>query len=167
MVRRKSSGFTIIELMIVVALVAIIAAIAVPGFQGLIESNRFKSTTNNVIGILNYARSEAVRRGEPVAVQAAGGTLQDGLSVVVLSEPADAPPNPLRELAAIPGSVSLSLDSGDMPIFRGNGMNGAGSRMDFTPSTFLICPGNGNPGVNIVVNAGGQTSRSSVEASCP
>lgn len=160
---RRNSGFTIIELMIVVALIAIIATIAVPGFQGLIESNRLKSTTNNVLGILNYARTEAVRRGEPVAVQAAGGSLQEGLAVIVLSSAADADPNPLRTLDAMPGSVTLSLQSGDMPVFRGNGMKDRGAH---DQSILRICPGNGNPGADIVVNAGGQTNRSSIEATC-
>lgn len=161
---RRNAGFTLIELMIVVSLMAIIATVAVPSFKGLIESNRFKSTTNNVLGILNYARSEAVRRGEPVAVQAGGGGLQEGLSVIVPSFPTGDARNPLRALDAMPGAVTLSLQSGDMPVFRGNGMK---SRDASDQSVFRICPGNGDSGVDIVVNAGGQTNRSSTAVSCP
>jgi type II secretion system protein H len=159
---RRNSGFTIIELMIVVALIAIIATIAVPSFQGLIESNRLKSTTNNVLGILNYARTEAVRRGEPVAVQAAGGGLNDGLEVVYTDD--DDNVKVLRESGPMPGSVTVTLQSGDMPVFRGNGMKDRGAH---DQSILRVCPGNGNSGADIVVNAGGQTNRSSVEATCP
>ena len=162
---RRNSGFTLIELMIVVTLVAIIATVAVPSFQGLVESNRQKSTTNSVLGLLNFARSEAVRRGEPVAVRAAGATLQDGLQVILLSVPPNQDPNPLRTMGALPGSVQLSLDIGDMPVFRGDGMK---NRESDPTSIFSICPGNGNPGELVVVNAGGQTNRSSVSATaCP
>lgn len=161
---RRNAGFTLIELMIVVALTAIIATVAVPSFSGLIESNRFKSTTNNVLGILNYARSEAVRRGEPVAVQESGGSLQAGLNVILLSVASGTDPNPLRTLDAMPGAVTLNLQSGDMPVFRGNGMK---SRDASDQSVFRICPGNGDSGIDIVVNAGGQTNRSSTAASCP
>ena len=52
--KQVQKGFTLIELMIVVTLVAIIATVAVPSFQGLVESNRQKSTTNSVLGLLNF-----------------------------------------------------------------------------------------------------------------
>jgi len=160
---RRNSGFTIIELMIVVTLVAIIATLAVPSFQGLVESNRQKSTTNSVLGILNFARSEAVRRGEPVAVRGVGGSLQNGLEVVYTED--DGTENILRTTDPMPGSVTLSLDTGDMPVFRGDGMK---NRESDPTSIFSICPGNGDPGEFVVVNAGGQTNRSSISATgCP
>ncbi|WP_291821874.1 GspH/FimT family pseudopilin [Marinobacter sp.] len=159
---RRNSGFTLIELMIVVTLVAIIATIAVPSFQGLVESNRQKSTTNSVLGILNYARSEAVRRGEPVAVRAVNGSLQNGLEVVYTGD--DGAENILRTTDPMPGSVALTKISGDMPVFRGDGMK---NRQLNARSEFKICPGNGDPGEKIVVNAGGQTNRSTDPATCP
>ena len=158
---RRNSGFTLIELMIVVALIAIIATVAVPSFQGLVESNRQKSTTNSVLGILNFARSEAVRRGEPVEVRAVSGSLQNGLEVVYTE--GDGTENILRTTDPMPGSVTLSLDSGDMPVFRGDGMK---NRDNHAKSQLSICPGNGKDGELIVVNAGGQTNRVS-GVSCP
>lgn len=158
----RNSGFTLIELMIVVALMVIIATFAVPSFQRLIESNRLKSTTNDVLGTLNYARSEAVRRGEPVAVRAAAGGFENGLEVIYT----DAGGNieVLRESGPVPGSVAVSLQSGDMPEFRGNGKK---NRDDHDQSVLRICPGNGDLGYDIVVNAGGQTNRASTAAACP
>jgi len=159
---RSNSGFTLIELMVVVALMAIIATIAVPSFRGLIESNRLKSTTNEVLGTLNYARSEAVRRGEPVSVRAAAGGLEDGLEVIYTDD--DGNTEVLRETGPMPGSVTVSLQSGDMPVFRGNGMKNRDNR---DQSILRICPGNGDPGADIVVNAGGQTNRANTASTCP
>lgn len=153
----KHSGFTLIELMIVVALIAIIAMVAVPGFSSLIESNRHKSTTNNVIGILNYARSEAVRRGEPVAVQARSGDLQKGLEVVLESDGSE-----LRLGDEMPGAVTLTDLCSNLPIV----FRGTGEKRNFEISVLRISPGNGNPPTDIVVNAGGQANRAQAEPAC-
>lgn len=47
---------------------AILLAIAVPSFQGLIASNQLTSRTNELVSALNLARSEAIRRGTRVTV---------------------------------------------------------------------------------------------------
>ncbi|WP_296811383.1 GspH/FimT family pseudopilin [Methyloversatilis sp.] len=59
--RSAQHGFTLIELMIVVALLAIISAFALPAFQTFIASNRLTSEANELLAGLNLARSEAVR----------------------------------------------------------------------------------------------------------
>lgn len=61
-----SRGFTLIELMVTIALVAIFATLAVPGFQQLMADNRRASEGNEILSTLNYARSEAVKRRENV-----------------------------------------------------------------------------------------------------
>lgn len=60
-VRSAQHGFTLIELMIVVLLLAIISAFALPAFQSFIASNRLTSQANELLAGLNLARSEAVR----------------------------------------------------------------------------------------------------------
>ena len=68
---RHSAGFTILELMITVAVLSILLGIGVPGFTGLIRNNRIATQTNNLIGALNYARAETAVRGQPVTLCAA------------------------------------------------------------------------------------------------
>jgi type IV fimbrial biogenesis protein FimT len=65
---RSIKGFTLIELMVTVTILAIISAIAVPSFNGLIASTRLSSATNEVYTSLAQAKSEAVRRGKRVTV---------------------------------------------------------------------------------------------------
>lgn len=55
-------GFTLVELMVALAVLAILLAIGVPSFRQLIETNRAASQVNELIGALHTARSEAVRR---------------------------------------------------------------------------------------------------------
>ena len=64
--RRIDRGFTLIELMVVIAIAAVVLALAGPGFRQLIETQRLKSIHQQVVTDLQFARSEAVRRGVPV-----------------------------------------------------------------------------------------------------
>lgn len=59
---RLASGFTLIELMITLAVAVILLMIAVPSFNNLIASNRITTVANDVVDAINTARMEAVKR---------------------------------------------------------------------------------------------------------
>lgn len=61
-------GFTLIELMVTISVLAILLAIAVPSFQSFILNSRLTATTNDLASALAVARSEAVKRATRVTV---------------------------------------------------------------------------------------------------
>jgi type IV fimbrial biogenesis protein FimT len=65
---RKVTGFTLIELVVTVAIAAIVLTIGVPSFQQLIADNRITAQVNQFVTSLNIARSEAVKRNSRVRV---------------------------------------------------------------------------------------------------
>lgn len=76
MYSRRSKGFTLVELMITIAVVAIMSAIAYPSFQATLRSNRMATTSNELIAALSLARSEAVKnkRGGGVCASVDGSS---------------------------------------------------------------------------------------------
>lgn len=65
---KRAAGFTLVELMIGIAVLALLMALGVPSFMNLVRNNRLVTQTNEVVTGLNLARSEAIKRGLPVSV---------------------------------------------------------------------------------------------------
>lgn len=57
----RQRGFSLIELMVVVAITAILLVIGLPSFQGSMRSNRVATATNELMSSFALARSEAIR----------------------------------------------------------------------------------------------------------
>lgn len=94
----KTSGLTLIELMVTLAVIAILASVAVPGFQTYTANNRQITQINALVASLNFARSEATKRGLPVAMctssngsSCTNGNWEDGWLVFVNADN-DSPP---------------------------------------------------------------------------
>lgn len=66
--RKRNQGFTLIELMVVMAVVAILATMAVPGLQAFVANNRQAGAVNDLLSSLYFARDEAVTRNTPVTL---------------------------------------------------------------------------------------------------
>ena len=88
---RKALGFTLIELVVTMAVAAILVAVAVPNMRTFIQNGRINTQTNDLIGDISLARSEAIKRRKSVGVCkstngttcAGGGNWRDGRAVFV------------------------------------------------------------------------------------
>ncbi len=76
---RRARGFTLIELMVTVAVLGILAAVAAPAMISFVNANRLNGTTGEMTASLQLARSEAIRRNARVTVcSSANGTTCSG-----------------------------------------------------------------------------------------
>lgn len=64
----KFRGFTLVEVMVAIAIVAILVKLAAPSFKDMIQSNNMASAVNSFMADMRFARSEATRRGGSVVM---------------------------------------------------------------------------------------------------
>jgi type IV fimbrial biogenesis protein FimT len=143
--KNKISGFTLIEMMVTIAVLAILAAIAVPNYQRFVASSRMTAQANDFLASLQLARSEAVKRNAAVSMNAVGGDWAGGWEIV------DADGNVLRVHPALEGESSLNGDATTI-TFQSNGQAGE--------TTFTLCNPDTSiaPGRDIEVGVSGRAS---------
>ena len=116
---KKHNGFTLIELMITLAVAAILVTIGIPSFQYILQSNRIATQTNEMITGLNVARSEAVRRNQDVTVEPSNGDWLEGFQLESENEV-------LREFEEF--GAGITIDGAPARItFEGNGHRDLGA----------------------------------------
>lgn len=62
------SAFTLLELLVTIAVTAVLATVAIPALGEFVAHNRVAAQTNELVGALHLARNVAVTRGLPVTV---------------------------------------------------------------------------------------------------
>ena len=75
-------GFTIIELMVVVTVLAILATLAVPSMRDMLIATQVRAAASDLFSSVILARSEAIKRAASVSVVPASGDWANGWSVV-------------------------------------------------------------------------------------
>lgn len=76
-VGKSSAGFTLVELMVSLAIGVIVLTLAIPSFSELITNNRLTSTINNLVADMNLARTEAIKRNSPVVMCRSGNPVSN------------------------------------------------------------------------------------------
>lgn len=66
--KTRQSGFTLVELMVTLAVVVVLIGLAVPSFQTLLVSQRLNTAADMLISDFRYARSEAIKRTNQVTI---------------------------------------------------------------------------------------------------
>ncbi len=122
-------GFTIIELMVAVAVLAILVSLAAPSMRATLQNNRATAQANQLVTALNLARSEAVKRGSIVALCSSedgnacrtddafdwsdGWILFDDNNDALIGDPViNSPDEVLRAWGALAGDTTLGPNSG-------------------------------------------------------
>ena len=175
---RANSGFTMIELLVTVAIIGILASIAVPGMQGYLARSRLDRVVSNLQADAAYARGEALRRQRTVSICPAeikpnmsgdiscnGGDWNQGW--VVFSDPTtgvvgviENQTDVLRVREGATGAV-VNPQSGTLV--------GAAS-IQFVPSgtasvagVIRVCPAGLSRGMDVNLSRGGRTSRAGAD----
>jgi len=130
-----TDGFTLIELMVTIAIASIVATIGIPSFNSTITSSRLTTRTNDFVAALHFARSEAVKRNQNVVVNKTGAQWQDGWQVFVdvdNSNAFNAGDEQLKVYGALSNAFTLN-DEGDGYIsYNSTGATGAETQ-------FILC----------------------------
>lgn len=135
-----SRGFTLIELMMVLTVLAVMLLVAAPGLQELIRNNRQVSELYALRASLANARSEAVSRREAVTVcpmNAGGACAGSGDWSLGYKSYTNDPNDPLQVVSREASEMEVSFDGGNRVVFnsRGNALASAGG--------FVICDARG------------------------
>ena len=132
--RRAVRGFTMVELLIVLSILAILAAIAAPNMGTMIRTQRVKTASFDVFSSLVYARSEAVKRNTSVTITPATGGWQNGWTI------ADSNSNTLRNAPSI-GNITVSGPA--TVVYTGNGrLSPVGTAIQFQMSASDVASAN-------------------------
>lgn len=130
--KRQRSGYTLIELLTVLAIGAVLASVATPYMRSMIASAQLKATVSDLYGAVNLTRSQAIARGsrvQMVPLEPRGADWNAGW-VVFVDTNGDRRPGPGEEVIAshgpIPDGITISFNftSNKLPYyiaFNGNG----------------------------------------------
>ena len=163
---RPTGGFTLIELMVVMVILAVLLTVALPGFSAISLSSRLKSYANELVASANLARSEAIKRNVAMRLCASS----DGSSCAasggwdqgwIVMDPNDVV---VRHRQPLDTGYRLASSGGNTLTFQPSGITS-------TQSVIRICraaPNVGHEERNVTIAATGRSSTSkTTDGTCP
>jgi type IV fimbrial biogenesis protein FimT len=176
---RNQHGFNLLELMAALAVLGILFSLGVPSFSRMIRDNRVVANTNELVVALSVARSEAVKRGVPMAVCARTGPTTDvcrtgssnnwGSGWLVFTDQAGAAgvistgDEILQRFDAVPDGVSVLTNDRPSVRFAGSGLPPDGAVDTLFTIKHSICLGNNQRTVKITATGRLHTNK----GACP
>lgn len=166
---KKAMGFTLVELMTTLAMVAVTLAIGIPMYRDMARSNQMTTRTNLMSSLLNAARSAAVTRGANVTVcprnaagNACGADWGNGLLVFVDADRSGSLDNAETVLNVSPfyefEKTRISVDSGGVPLIV---YNAAGAITGPNAVTLKLCDAVRHNSKSLSISLTGRVSVSS------
>jgi type IV fimbrial biogenesis protein FimT len=101
--RRPHRGFTLIEMVIVVTIVAILAALTGPAFRDFVVRQRIRTAGYDLMADLTFARSEAIKRNSSVTITRDGSNWTGGWTIT------DSGGNTIRNHPAFADSITITM----------------------------------------------------------
>ena len=143
------SGFTLTELLVTVAVVAILVTVGIPTFIDLVKNNRISNQASEFITSLMLARSEAVRRGSIVCVKRKGTTAGNWSAGWDVFPEASGETNcatiasTIQTYDPLPGDQTLTVGNPFQTYMRYNGLGVAvdASGVPVSSADFKLCRG--------------------------
>lgn len=162
----RANGFSMIELMITIAVAAILLVVATPGFTAIINSNRLTGSANEMVATLQTARMEAVRRNRSVTVcSSADGEDCEGEGAWIVL---DADGNLLR-VSTFDERIQSTAGVEEF-VFGADGLARATSASGLLSTAIDFCIDTGSPAENartVSVRSGSRISTVRAQQACP
>lgn len=167
----ENRGFTLLELMVTLAIAAILVAIAVPNFTAFLQNSRLAGRVNEAVTMMNYARSEAVKRNGPVTVcsrasdtACANSTNWDDGILVFADADGDGAVGDVGDILQVMQSLggdNTLRSSVDSVTYRANGVTGANA-------SFRLCDERGTESARTIdISTLGRVATTVGADSCP
>ena len=159
MAGRQQAGVTLVELIVTLSVVAILAAMAVPSFKGMILNRQISASAESNLNALQLARAEAVRRNAQVSfVLNADSTWTVGCVTVTASCPATIQGSTIGDGANSAVTITSTPAGGNVVAFNSFGtvvpVVSTLTQLDFTLPVAVLPASQAHP-LRVEIGAGG------------